>query len=139
MAPAGARTHHVAVTTELAQLSTVADILDRQLIRGAVLHLANDQPILCDLYGLPSPNDPTLICTNLRSMTGKRPIWADHSDSVFYFPWGHVRFLEIPPGATDILPALPAGPSNGAQPMPAPAPEPELEIDEEFLRRVREA
>ena len=34
-------------------------------------------------------------------MTGKRPIWADHTDSVFYFAWAHVRFVEIPPGSTD--------------------------------------
>ena len=135
----GASTHHVLVTAETSPSPTIADLRDRDLIRGAVLHLANDQPLLVDLFGLPSPTDPTLICTNLRGMTGKRPVWADHTDSVFYFAWAYIRFLELPPGSTDVLPALQAGPSTYGHSSSEPLPEPELEIDEEFLRRVREA
>ena len=127
------------MTAELLPPPSVADLRDRQLIRGAVMHLANDQPLLVDLFGLPSPAEPTLICTNVRSMTGKRPVWADHIESLFYFPWIHIRFVEIPPNATEVRPALAAGPTNGTGPLPAHDPEPELEIDEEFLRRVREA
>ena len=128
------------MTAELAPSPNVADLQNRQLIRGAVLHLANDQPILIDLFGLPSPAEPVLICTNLRTMTGKRPVWADHIESIFYFPWAVIRFVELPPNSTEIRPALPPGPTNGAHAAPPPPmPEPELEIDEEFLRRVREA
>jgi hypothetical protein len=132
----------MACVTELLVPATTAELRARPLIPGAVLHLANDQPMLIDLFGLPSPTDPVLVCTNLRSLTGTRPIWADHMQSVFYFPWAHVRFLEIPPSADERsargsdLPAI-------AAPGPADEPEPDLdgdfEIDEEFLRRVREA
>jgi hypothetical protein len=103
-----------------------------------VIHLSNEQPLLADLFGLPSPTDFTLMCTNVRTMTGKRPVWADQIESVFYFPWGQIRFLEVPP-------------ERGGQPPPPPpevpgtdlalrpeADEAELEIDEEFLRRVRD-
>jgi hypothetical protein len=138
MAAGGACAHHIPVTAELAPPPSISDLRDRPLIRGAVLHLSNDQPLLIDIFGLPSPNDPVLVCTNLRGKTGQRPVWADAVDSVFYFSWSHVRFLEIPQEAADILPALQAGPSNGVHAVPPP-PEPELEIDEEFLRRVREA
>jgi hypothetical protein len=127
------------VTELLLPPPTVAALRDRPMIPSAVLHLANDQPLLVDLFGLPSPTDPVLMCTNVRSLTGKRPVWADHVESVYYFPWLHVRFLEIPPGAAEVrsqVPALTAGPTS---PLAALDPDPDLEIDEEFLRRVREA
>lgn len=116
----------------------MADLRGRSLIRGAVLHLANDQPLLVDLFGLPSAGDPILVCTNVRSLTGKRPVWADHVESVYYFPWIHVRFLEIPPGVGEAVGGLPAV-IEAPAPPPRPDIEPDLEIDEEFLRRVREA
>lgn len=124
------------MTDLLAPLS-LADLRGRSLIRGAVLHLANDQPLLVDLFGLPSPADPVLVCTNVRSLTGKRPVWADHVESVYYFPWIHVRFLEIPPGTGETVGGLPAV-IQAAPPPPLPDPELDLEIDEDFLRRVRE-
>lgn len=104
------------------------------VIRNAVIHLTNEQPLLADLYALPAPGDTVIMCTNLRTMGGKRPVFADHIDSVFYFPYLHVRFLEIPPGADPSRP-VPDGKVRKAEPEP----EVELEIDEDFLKRVRDA
>jgi hypothetical protein len=58
---------------------------------------------------------------------------------VFLFPLVHLRFIEMAPGAladsADVeRPAQPAG-----LPVPTAEPEPDLEIDEDFLRRVRDA
>ena len=127
---------HLRVTDT--HVPTTGDLRDRALVRGAVLHLANDQPMLIDLFGLPSPTDPVLVCTNLRSLTGKRPVWADHTESIYYFPWVHVRFVEIPPTAHELagLPALPAPADAGPDEADLEA---DVEIDEEFLRRVRDA
>ena len=111
------------------------------MIRNAVIHLANEQPLVCDLFEMPSTADVTLRCTNLRTLAGKRPIFADHSESTFLFPYLHIRFLEIPPGAEG-RPGLPAGETAAAAGSGAPEepePEPDLEIDEDFLRRIREA
>ncbi len=95
---------------------------------------------MADLYAMPSASDVALVCTNLRTMNGKRPVFADHIESVFLFPLVHIRFVEIPPGADQGTMALPAGALEPAAEEPAePEPEPELEIDEDFLRRVREA
>jgi hypothetical protein len=107
---------------------------DTVVIRNAVIHLTNEQPLLADLYALPAPGDTVIMCTNLRTMGGKRPVFADHIESVFYFPYLHVRFLEIPPGADPSRPA-PEGKARVAEPEP----EVELEIDEDFLKRVRDA
>ena len=118
------------------------------MIKNAVLHLLNEQPLMADIEAQPKASDLVLICTNLRMMNGARPVFIDRMESTFVFPYSQVRFIELPRVAKTAKPpggsqeaALPSG-SPGA---PAPAPEPppeaegELEIDEDFLRRVREA
>ena len=116
------------------------DRADRSgVIRDAVIHLTNEQPLLADLLETPSPGDATLICTNLRTMNGQRPVFIDDIDSVFVFPLVHVRFVEIPPRARgELVPAVEdAETTSGAQGTGFET-GPDLEIDEDFLRRVRE-
>ena len=117
------------------------------MIRNVVLHINNEQPLLADLYEAPSPGDVGLRCTNLRQLNGKRPVFVDDMKSVFFFPYLHIRFVEIPPaamaGADSSLATIDddaedAG-SHGRGAPPLPEAEPDLEIDEDFLRRVREA
>ena len=69
------------------------------VIRDVVIHAANEQPLMVDLYDLPTADDAGLLCTNLRSMDGKRPVFIDHIESTFFFPYHVIRFLEIPKGA----------------------------------------
>jgi hypothetical protein len=119
---------------------------DRSVIRNVVLHLNGEQPLLADLYEAPSPGDVGLRCTNLRGMNGKRPVFVDDSKSIFFFPYLHMRFVEIPPGAiagSDMAvavsdDAMAPAPERPPEPEPEPEPEAELEIDEDFLRRIRE-
>ena len=87
---------------------------------------------------IPKAEDQGLVCTNLRMMDGKRPIFIDRIESVFFFPYLHIRFLEIPPQSGAL--AEVEAPSEEAAPAPAETPEPEedLELDEDFLRRIRE-
>ena len=111
------------------------------MIRNAVLHLLNEQPLLCDLFEIPNPADVALRCTNLRTLDGKRPIFIDDSASAFVFPYLHIRFVEVPPAAAAetglpvSVPVAAVGPSHEAVPTED---EGELEIDEDFLRRIRE-
>ena len=113
------------------------------MIRNVILHLNNEQPLLADLYEPPSPGDVGLRCTNLRMMNGKRPVFVDDVRSIFFFPYLHIRFVEIPPGAMsggDPWRSARDGRRRwrSASRPPAPEPEPDLEIDEDFLRRIRE-
>ncbi len=112
------------------------------MIRNVILHINNEQPLLTDLFEAPSPGDVGLRCTNLREMNGKRPVFVDNSASIFFFPYLHIRFVEIPPSAmasgdpgATVQPvaerAVGDRPANGDL-------EPDLEIDEDFLRRIRE-
>ncbi len=116
---------------------------DAAVIRNAILHLNNEQPLLADLYELPDAGDVGLRCTNLRSMNGKRPVFIDEISSVFFFPYLHIRFVEIPPAAltdTDLPMPVPvaAGVDHGADGEADTDTDDELEIDEDFLRRIRE-
>ena len=101
-----------------------------------------------------------MLCTNLRELNGKRPVFADHIESVFLFPLVHLRFIEMAAGTigdtgevrhdrtpvppddrdgADEPPRLPAGaPVAASGPAATPEPEADLDIDEDFLRRVRD-
>ena len=114
------------------------------MIRNACIHLNGEQPLLADLFELPLTSDVTLRCTNLRNMNGKRPVFADDSAAVFFFPMIHVRFVEVPPAsaAGDIdlpTPIGVAGQLGDGAGKDEPGLDEDLEIDEDFLRRVREA
>ena len=110
------------------------------MIRNVVIHITNEQPLLADLYETPNAIDQGLLCTNIRTMDGKKPIFIDHSESTFFFPYLHIRFLEIMATSTGV-PELQAGADQPAEPTAEPS-EPEsdadLELDEDFLRRIRE-
>jgi hypothetical protein len=111
------------------------------VIKNAVIHLLNEQPVLADLYEMPQSRDQGLLCTNIRTMDGKRPVFIDKMDGVFYFPYLHVRFLEIPLGSTG-LPEIesPATKKLTAEEAAAAAAEADadVELDEDFLRRIRD-
>ena len=112
------------------------------MIRNVVVHLNGEQPLVADLYEAPSSGDVGLRCTNLRLKNGKRPVFVDDIRSIFFFPYLHIRFLEIPPGAMqggDPSLALTVDDDElGAPSTEVFEPEPDLEIDEDFLRRIRE-
>jgi hypothetical protein len=95
-------------------------------VTRAIVHLANDQPIVVDLVEDPTPGDISLVCRNVRTLDGKRPTFVDSSDSTFVFPYAFIRFIEVPSGEAPQREAAKAEPDD-------------LEIDEDFLRRVREA
>ena len=102
------------------------------MIRDAILHLLNEQPLIVDLPALPAAGDTCVVCSNLRMTSGKPPVWADRGDNVFVFPLGQVRFLEVPAIAADV------GPSDEMAVVDRGPNEAELELDEDLLRRIRE-
>jgi hypothetical protein len=132
------------------------------VIRNVAIHSLNEQPLLADLFDLPAATDAGLMCTNLRGMDGKRPVFIDGIESVFFFPYRVIRFLEIPPvsiqrhraeggrmdagaasswaaGALEPEPVLnlPAG-AAGTEAESLEGSDLGEEIDEDFLRRIRD-
>lgn len=101
----------------------------------AILHLQSDQPLAVDLFEQPKPADLTVICTNVRTVDGKKPVFIDFANSTFVFPMAMVRFVEII--NTEAEAERAAGQRPGIAVLEEEAED--LEIDEDFLRRVREA
>jgi hypothetical protein len=94
----------------------------------AVIHPMNEQPLIVELLEMPTPGDVSIVCTNVLSLDLKRPKYIDRGGSTFVFPLNTIRFVEV------------YSTSEGAAEEGPLEVEPEdLEIDEEFLRRVREA
>ena len=91
------------------------------------------QPLAVDLFELPKPSDITVVCTNVRTVDGKKPVMIDFQSSTFVFPMAMVRFVEIPQSTAEAERA-----AGLAAALVTAEPE-DLEIDEDFLRRVREA
>jgi hypothetical protein len=71
------------------------------MLRDVVIHLHNEQPILADLVAESTAVDTCLICTNLRTMNGKTPVFVERGDSKFVFPLAHLRFVEVRPPAVE--------------------------------------
>jgi hypothetical protein len=69
------------------------------MLRDVVIHMDNEQPLMADLPADPTALDTCVICTNLRTMSGKTPVFAERSDSTFVFPMAHIRFVEIRPAS----------------------------------------
>jgi hypothetical protein len=116
---------------------------DGRVIHNVVIHLNNEQPLVADLFEMPATSDRTLRCTNLRDLSGKRPIFADDMASIFFFALEHIRFIEILPTSTGDTGDRPLAVSTAVRPGhgpdgPNPDAELDLEIDEDFLRRIRE-
>jgi hypothetical protein len=74
------------------------------------------------------------VCTNVRTLAGKRPLFVDRSDSYFLFPLEHVRFVEIPAASVGDFGAGLRDEDDASADEP-----PELEIDEDLMRRIRES
>jgi hypothetical protein len=66
------------------------------MLHDVVVHIANEQPVMVDLVQAPLPSDVAVICTNMRTMNGKKPVFVDSADSTFIIPLVHIRFVEVP-------------------------------------------
>jgi len=94
----------------------------------AVIHPMNEQPLIVELLEMPTAGDVSIVCTNVLSLDLKRPKYIDRGGSTFVFPLNTIRFVEV------------YSTSEGtAEEGPLEVEPEDLEIDEEFLRRVREA
>ena len=108
------------------------------VIKSAIIHLANELPIMVDLLEPPSPTAQSVRCTNVRTVDGKRPSFVQDAKSTFVFPWHQIRLIEVPASPTA---DQTADKRVAVSPQPEP-PQPHVEpLDEEpdadLLARIR--
>jgi hypothetical protein len=114
------------------------------VIREAIVHMKNEQPLMVDLGALPTSADACLVCTNVRYLNGHKPSFVDLVDSWFLIPLDMIRFVEVPQASIaraeqegSVL-ALPAGPIT-PRPGDAGVTLDDAGFDADLLRRIREA
>ena len=71
------------------------------MIRNVILHLHGELPLKADIESLPTAADAGLLCTNLRTIEGRKPLSTEFLDSVFLVPYNIIRFIEIPRASID--------------------------------------
>ena len=116
------------------------------MIKGVIVHLANELPIMVDLFEAPGPTASSLRCTNVRTVDGKRPAFVHDARATFLLPWHIIRLIEVPAGAvampevdSRMVVSDPGGAvDNDSEPPDEPEPEPfDEESEEDLLARIR--
>jgi hypothetical protein len=119
------------------------------VIKNAVIYFTGRLPIVADLRALPAPSDMTILATNLRTRDGKRPTFADSSESWFIMPLRDVMAIELPRDSLELAEQVPSsdsepielGPPSQPPPPPSTTELPDaspLETDEDLLARIRQ-
>jgi hypothetical protein len=118
----------------------------RHVIKDVVIHLQGRLPLLADLHQVPGPTDLLLRASNVRTRDGKRPTFAEETDSWFLIPVHQVTVIELPQSALDGLASTGARLGHPADAGPLGPDEPTderdskpLEPDEDLLARIRGA
>jgi hypothetical protein len=60
-----------------------------------LLHLMNDDPILCEMDTLPTPIDTIVLVKNPRRRDGKDITYIDATVTSVVFPMHRVSFIEV--------------------------------------------
>ena len=108
------------------------------MIKGVVVHLSNELPIVVDMYEAPEPHAQSVRCTNVRTVDGKRPTFVHDPNATFVFPWHQIRLIELPPEPTAAEKADKRVVLTEQPERPPPPPEPlDEEPDEDLLARIR--
>lgn len=104
------------------------------MIQNVIIHLVNDLPIVADLDDMPAPGDRSILCTNVRTVDGKRPNFVHDRHSRFVFPMSVVRLIEAPAEGSDIAEDLA---DRSPQLVSGPPVAIDEEPDEDLLARIR--
>jgi len=61
----------------------------------ALVHIMNEDPIMCEMDGMPEPTDVYVRIRNPRKRDGKPlELLADDATS-FLYPWSRITFIEL--------------------------------------------
>jgi hypothetical protein len=64
-----------------------------------IVHIQNEEPILCDVEKLPDPVDQIMIVDNPRRKDGKDVHYLEDEVTTIIIPWHRINFVEIMPSA----------------------------------------
>ena len=62
-----------------------------------IVHLTNEEPILCELEELPNSQDQIVLLSNPRMRDGKELKFLEEDVSRIIVPWHRVNFVQVLP------------------------------------------
>ena len=68
-------------------------------MQSVIVHIANEDAIVCEIENLPDPKDVTLLVHNLRRRDGLDVHYLDEEVTSVIFPLHRVNFIQILPSA----------------------------------------
>lgn len=64
---------------------------------AAIVHVKNEEAIVCELNELPETNSQVIILNNPRRRDGKDLHYLDADVTTMILPWGRINFVQIMP------------------------------------------
>ncbi|GAC1359513.1 MAG: hypothetical protein NVS4B8_24170 [Herpetosiphon sp.] len=71
------------------------------MARTVILHIANEDPVVCEMEREPQPSDNFVVVTNVRRRDGKDVAYISSACTGVLFPWAKVTFIEFMPNEED--------------------------------------
>jgi len=68
-------------------------------MQSIIVHIANEDAIVCEIENLPDPKDQTILVHNLRRRDGKDVHYLDEDVTSVIFPLRRVNFIQVLPSA----------------------------------------
>jgi hypothetical protein len=65
----------------------------------AIVHIANEEPIVCELEDMPGPQDQTVTLNNPRQRDGNELRYIEENVSRIVVPWHRINYIEVLPSA----------------------------------------
>lgn len=64
-----------------------------------IVHIANEEPIVCEVEALPEAKDQIILLSNPRMRDGKEIKYLEEEVSKMIVPWHRINFVQVLPSA----------------------------------------
>ena len=64
-----------------------------------IVHIANEEPVVCEVDELPDPRDQVIVLSNPRMRDGKELPYLEEDVSKLIVPWHRINYVQVLPSA----------------------------------------
>lgn len=64
-----------------------------------IVHIVNEDPVVCEVAEMPDPSDQFLVLHNPRRRDGKDVHYLDEDVTSMMVPWHRINFVQLMPSA----------------------------------------
>ena len=70
-------------------------------MKTIIVHIANEDAIVCEVEDLPEPNAISLIINNPRKRDGMDVHYVDEDVTTLIIPWHRINFIQVLPAGDE--------------------------------------